>query len=69
MKTILDYVLKNFALINNGDTNMHSDEELIADNNIRIVAQVLIDTINVLCNVYGCENSYIRDLVNCGNGI
>lgn len=40
---------------------MRSDEELIADRNIRIVAQALIDTINVLCNVYGCENSYIRE--------
>ena len=63
---------------------MRSDEELIADRNIRIVAQVLIDTINVLCNVYGCENSYIRelgrtildkygedlaDIVNSGNSI
>ena len=63
---------------------MHSDEELIADRNIRIIAQALIDTINVLCNVYGCENSYIRelckdlinkhgedleDIVNSGNGV
>ena len=63
---------------------MHSDEELIADRNIRIVAQALIDTIDVLCHVYGCENSYIRELgraildkygedlseiVNSGNGV
>jgi len=41
---------------------MHSDEELIADRNIRIVAQALIDIIDVLCHVYGCENSYIREL-------
>ena len=41
---------------------MHSDEELIADRNIRIVAQALIDTIDVLCHVYGCENSNIREL-------
>ena len=63
---------------------MHSDEELIADRNIRIVAQALIDTIDVLSHVYGCENSYIRELgraildkygedlseiVNSGNGV
>ena len=63
---------------------MHSDEELIADRNIRVVAQALIDVIDVLCHVYGCENSYIRELgravlykygedlseiVNSGNGV
>ena len=63
---------------------MHSDEELNSDRNIRIVAQALIDIIDVLCHVYGCENSYIRELgravldkygedlseiVNNGNGV
>lgn len=63
---------------------MHSDEELNSDRNIRIVAQALIDIIDVLCHVYGCENSYIRELgravldkygedlseiVNSGNGV
>ena len=44
---------------------MHSDEQLIADRNIRIVAQALIETINALRSVYVCgsfEYSYIRKL-------
>ena len=44
---------------------MHCDEELIADRNIRIVAQALIETINALRNVSVCgsfEYSYIRKL-------
>lgn len=63
---------------------MHSDEEINSDRNIRIVAQVLIDIIDVLCHVHGCENFYIRELsravldkygeglseiVNSGNGV
>ena len=62
MKIIFDSVSKIFVPINNGDTDMHSDEELIADRNIRIIAQALMDIIDVLCHVYGCENSYIREL-------
>lgn len=41
---------------------MHSDEELIADRNTRIVAQALIDIIHIFCHVHGCENDYIREL-------
>ena len=41
---------------------MHSDEELIADRNIRIVAQALTDIIHILCHVHGAENAYIREL-------
>ena len=44
---------------------MHSDEQLIADRNMRIVAQALIETINALRNVSVCggfEYSYIRKL-------
>lgn len=41
---------------------MHSDEELIADRNIRIVAQALTDVIYIFCHVHGCENDYIREL-------
>jgi len=63
---------------------MHSDEELIADRNIRIVAQALIDTIKIFEKVSGCEISYMRELgrtildkygeelseiVNSGNGV
>lgn len=63
---------------------MYSDEELIADRNIRVVAQALIDIIHIFCHVNGCENTYIRELgrdlnnkygleleeiVNSGNGV
>jgi hypothetical protein len=63
---------------------MRSDEDLIADHNIRIIAQTLIDVIEVFSKIQGCENAYIRDLgrdlankhnedlkeiVNSGNGI
>lgn len=44
---------------------MHCNEELIADRNIRIVAQALIETINALRSVGVCgsfEYSYIRKL-------
>ena len=44
---------------------MRSDEQLIADRNMRIVAQALIETINALRSVYICggfEYSYIRKL-------
>lgn len=41
---------------------MRTDEELIADHNIRIVAQSLIDIIHIFCHVHGCENDYIREL-------
>ena len=44
---------------------MHSDEQLIADRNMRIVAQALIETINALRSVSVCgsfEYSYIRKL-------
>ena len=63
---------------------MCSDEDLIADHNIRVVAQALTDVINIFCYVHGCENDYIRELgrdlnnkygleleeiVNSGNGV
>lgn len=44
---------------------MHCDEELIADRNMRIVAQALIEMINALRSVSVCgsfEYSYIRKL-------
>lgn len=41
---------------------MCSDEELIADRNIRVVAQALKDIIHIFCCVHGCENDYIREL-------
>ena len=45
---------------------MHCDEELIADRNIRIVSQALIEMINALRSVSICgsfEYSYIQKLV------
>lgn len=65
-------------------TKMRTDEELIADRNIRVVAQALIDIIHIFCHIHGCENDYIRELgrelndkygleleeiTNSGNGI
>lgn len=44
---------------------MHCDEQLIADHNMLIVAQALIETINALRSVSVCcsyEYSYIRKL-------
>lgn len=41
---------------------MRTDEELIAEHNIQIVAQALIDIIHIFCHVHGCENAYIREL-------
>ena len=41
---------------------MHSDEELIADRNIRIVAQALTDIIHIFIHIHGCGNNYIREL-------
>lgn len=41
---------------------MRTDEELIADRNIRVVAQALIDIIHIFCHIHGCENDYIREL-------
>jgi len=41
---------------------MRTDEELIAEHNMQVIASALLEVINVLCNVYGCENSYIREL-------
>ena len=41
---------------------MRTDEELIAEHNIQIVASALLDVMNVFCKIEGCENRYIRDL-------
>jgi len=41
---------------------MRTDEELIAEHNIQVIASVLLEVINVFCKVEGCENRYIRDL-------
>ena len=40
---------------------MRTDEELITERNIQIVASALLEVMNVFCKVEGCENRYIRD--------
>lgn len=41
---------------------MRTDEELIAEHNIQIVASALLEVMNIFRKVEGCENRYIRDL-------
>lgn len=41
---------------------MRTDEELIAERNIQIVASALLEVMGVFCKINGCENRYIRDL-------
>ena len=41
---------------------MRTDEELIAEHNVQIIASALLEVISVFCKVDGCENRYIRDL-------
>lgn len=43
---------------------MRTDEELIAERNIKIVASALLEVMSVFCKINGCENRYIRDLGN-----
>lgn len=43
---------------------MRTDEELIAEHNIQILAAALIEVIGVFCKIEGCENRYIRDIGN-----
>lgn len=41
---------------------MRTNEELIAEHNIHIVASALLEVMNIFRKVEGCENRYIRDL-------
>ena len=41
---------------------MRTDEELITERNIQIVASALLEVMSVFCKINGCENRYIRDL-------
>ena len=43
---------------------MRTDEELIAEHNVQIIASALLEVMSVFCKVEGCENRYIRDLGN-----
>ena len=37
-------------------------EDLIAEQNIQIIASALLEVMNTLCKIEGCENRYICDL-------
>lgn len=41
---------------------MRTDEELIAEHNIQVIASALLDVMNIFHIIEGCENRYIRDL-------
>lgn len=43
---------------------MRTDEELIAEHNVQVIASALLDVMNTFCKIEGCENKYIRDLGN-----
>lgn len=43
---------------------MRTDEELITERNMQIIASVLLEVMSVFRKVEGCENRYIRDLGN-----
>ena len=36
---------------------MRTDEELIAEYNMQIIASALFDTINAICKIEGCDDS------------
>jgi hypothetical protein len=41
---------------------MRTDEELIAEHNMQIIAAALLEVMDTFRKVEGCENRYIRDL-------
>lgn len=41
---------------------MRTDEELIAEHNMQVIASALLEVMNIFRKVEGCENRYIRDL-------
>lgn len=41
---------------------MRTDEELISEHNVKIIASALLEVMSVFCKVEGCENRYTRDL-------
>jgi hypothetical protein len=43
---------------------VRTDEELIAEHNMQVLAKSLLDTMTVFCKVEDCENRYIRDFGN-----
>lgn len=47
---------------------MRTDEELIAEHNMKVIASALLEMMSVFRKIEGCENKYIRvlgdDLLN-----
>lgn len=41
---------------------MKTNEELIFEHNMQVVASALLEVMNVFRKISGCENRYIRDL-------
>lgn len=58
---------------------MRTDEELIAEHNMQIIASALFDTINAICNIECCDDSIkcsltkycdqLKDIADNGNSI
>lgn len=58
---------------------MRTDEELIAEHNMQIIASALFDTINAICKIDGCDDStkrlltkylyQLKDIADNGNSI
>lgn len=58
---------------------MRTDEELIAEHNMQIIASALFDTINAICKIEGCDDStkrlltkylyQLKDIADNGNSI
>ena len=58
---------------------MRTDEELIAEHNIKIIASALFDTINTICKIEDCNDStkclltkycdQLKDIADNGNSI
>ena len=58
---------------------MRTDEELIAEHNMKIIASASFDAINAICNIEGCGDStkcaltkycdQLKDISDNGNSI
>lgn len=58
---------------------MRTDEELIAEHNMQIIASALFDTIKAICKIEGCDDftkcfltkycDQLKDIADNGNSI
>ena len=58
---------------------MRTDEELITEHNMKIIASALLDTINAICKIEGCDDSIkclltkysdqLKDIADNGNSV